>query len=322
MKAIICTRYGPPEVLCLRDVEKPVPNDNEVLIRIHATAVTASDCIVRQFSLPLWHPLGLMMGLVIGFSKPRRAILGTVMVGDIETIGKAVTQFKPGDAVYGFSGTRFGCYAEYTCLPAASERTFLPTVGSVLALKPRNMTYAEAAAVPYGCTLASHFLKRARLQRGQKVLIYGASGAIGTTALQLAKHHYGTEVTGVCSSANVELVKSLGADHVLDYTRQGTIPSGERYDVVFDAVGKKKNSPLKQACQQALKPGGTILSVDSGNPTPQPEDLVLLKALIEAGKFTSVIDRTYALKDMVEAHRYVDAGHKKGNVIIEVMPHQ
>ncbi|MBK8025373.1 MAG: NAD(P)-dependent alcohol dehydrogenase [Chloroflexi bacterium] len=319
MKAVVCTAYGPPEVLQLRDVEKPTPKDREVLVRIHATAVTASDTIVRGFSLPVWHPMGLMMGLVVGFGKPRNPILGMVLAGEVEAIGRETTQFKLGDRVFAFTGTRFGCYAEYTCLPEKGRARFPGDVPGVMALMPSGISYPEAAAVVYGTALASYFLNKAAVQPGERVLIYGASGAIGTTALQLAKHHYGAQVTAVCSGSNTDLVLSLGADRVLDYTTQASLPDGDRYDLVLDAVGKKKTSPLKLACQTALTPTGRYLSVDEGRPALPVEHLLLVRDLIEAGKFRAVIDRCYPLEQMVEAHRYVDAGHKKGNVVITVM---
>ncbi|MEZ4670753.1 MAG: NAD(P)-dependent alcohol dehydrogenase [Anaerolineae bacterium] len=313
MKAIVCTQYGPPEVLQLQDVEKPTPKDNEVLIKIHATAVTASDCIVRSFALPVWHPMGLVMGLVIGFGKPRNPILGMVLAGVIESAGRGVQQFKADDEVFAFTvkssiQMRFGTYAEYKCLPA----------DSMMALKPANLSFEEAAAVPYGGLLALHFLKKGNIQRGQKVLIYGASGAIGTSAVQLAKHHFGAEVTGVCSTTNLALVKSLGADHVVDYTKEEGSGIGEKYDFILDAVGKKKSSKLKEQLKTALTPSGKYISVDTGNPALQIKDLLLLKEMAETGKLKPIIDRCYPLEQMVEAHRYAETGHKKGNIVITV----
>ena len=307
MKAIVCTKYGPPEVLQLKEVEKPTPKNNEVLIKIHATAVTASDCIVRGFKLPRWSLLGLMMGAALGFLKPRQPILGMVLAGEVESIGKDVKRFKKGDRVYGMTGLKFATYAEYKCM---SEKKCLVKI-------PSNASYEDAAALPYGGILAGHFLKKANIQNGQKVLIYGASGAIGTTAVQLAKH-YGAEVTGVCSTTNLELVKSLGADKVIDYTKEDLISKGEFYDYILDAVGKKKSSKLKSQCNNALTQNGKYMSVDRGSPMTIPEHLVLLNELMELGHFKAVIDRTYPLEQMVEAHKYVDKGHKKGNVVITV----
>ncbi len=312
MKAVVCTKYGPPEVLQLAELEKPVPKDDEILIKIHATTVTASDCIVRGFKLPFWNPVGLMMGLVIGFKKPRNPILGMVLAGEIESSGKDVKSFKEGDSVFAWTvkspvKIRFGTYAEYKCLPE----------DSVIALKPANLNYEEAAAIPYGGLLALHFLKRANMQSGQKILIYGASGAIGTSAVQIAKY-FGTEVTGVCSTANLELVKSLGADKVIDYTKEDIINKEEFYDFIFDAVGKRKSSKLKLNSKKALTSNGKYMSVDIGTPNPRIDDLIFLKEMVEAGKLKPVIDRYYPLEQIVEGHRYVDKGHKKGNVVIKV----
>jgi NADPH:quinone reductase-like Zn-dependent oxidoreductase len=308
MKAIVCTKYGPPEVLQLKEVEKPVPRKNEVCIKIFATAVTASDCIVRGFKLPRWSPLGLMMGLALGFRKPRQPILGMVLAGEIESIGTEVKRFKTGDQVYGMTGLGFATYAEYKCM---SEK-------KCLVKKPSNVSFEEAAAVTYGGIIAGHFIKKGNIQSRQKVLIYGASGANGTTAVQLAKH-YGAEVTGVCSTANLELVKSLGADKVIDYTKEDLISRGERYDLIFDAVGRKKSSKLKSQCKKVLTKNGKYMSVDKGSPKSLTEYLDLLNELIEAGHFKAVIDRRCPLEQIVEAHRYVDKGHKKGNVVITVV---
>ena len=302
MRAVVCTRYGPPEVLQLRDVAKPMPKKTEVCIKIFATAVTASDCIVRAFNVS--RRLRLPMGVVLGFTKPRNPILGLVLAGNIESVGRSVTQFKPGDQVYGFTAFRFGAYAEYECLPETA----------VLTLKPSAVTYEEAAAIPYGGLLALYFLKRANIETRKRVLVYGASGAIGTSALQLAKF-FGAEVTGVCSTTNLNLVKSLGADAVIDYTQDDFTQNGVRYDLVFNAVGKRKATLRAEG---SLTPGGRHLTVDDSTPRLRVEGLVFLTQLVEAGKLRPVIDRRYPLEKIVDAHRYVDEGHKKGNVIIAV----
>jgi NADPH:quinone reductase-like Zn-dependent oxidoreductase len=306
MKAIICTKYGPPEVLQVKEIEKPTPKDNEVLIKIFATSVTASDCIIRGFKLPItmWIPARLALGL----TKPRKAILGLVLSGEIERVGENVKQFKKGDKVFAHTFLRFGAYAEYICLPETSAITLMPS----------NTSFEEAAAIPFGGTLALYYLKKANIQRGQKVLIYGASGAVGTSAIQLAKH-FGAEVSGVCSTVNLELVKSLGADIVIDYTKENFTDNGKQYDLIFDAVGKKKSSHLQY--KKALNPNGKFISVDDGNPGERAvckDNLITLKELTENGIIKPVVDKIYLLDQIVDAHRYVDKGHKKGNVIITV----
>lgn len=306
MKAIICAKYGSPEVLKLMEVDKPTPKNNEVLIKIFATTVTASDCIVRGFTLPpiMWLPARLALGLF----KPRKSILGMVLSGQIESVGENVTQFKSGDKVFAHTFLRFGTYAEYTCM----------TETSAITLMPKNVTFEEAAAIPFGGTLALYFIKKANVQKGQKVLIYGASGAVGTSAIQLAKH-FGAEVSGVCSTVNLELVKSLGADMVIDYTKESFTDNNKQYDLIFDAVGKKKSSHLQY--KNSLKPNGQFISVDDGNPGERAiskEALNTLKRLAEISVVKPVIDKIYSLKQIVEAHRYVDKGHKKGNVVITV----
>jgi NADPH:quinone reductase-like Zn-dependent oxidoreductase len=302
MRAVVCTRYGPPEVLQLRDVPKPTPRRGEVCIKIFATSVTASDCIVRAFNIP--RRLKLPMGAVLGFRRPRNPILGLVLAGVVESVGRDATKFKPGDQVYAFTAFRFGAYAEYECLPETA----------IVALKPSNASHEEAAAIPYGGLLALHFLKQANVESRRRVLVYGASGAIGTSAVQLAKH-FGADVTGVCSAANLELVRSLGANAVIDYTKDDFTRNGARYDLVFNAVGKRK--AMLQA-DGSLTPGGRHITVDDNSPTMRAEDLAFLTELVESGRLRPVIDKSYPLEQIVEAHRYVDAGHKKGNVVVRV----
>lgn len=252
------------------------------------------------------------MGLVIGFNKPRNPILGMVLAGEIESSGKDIKSFKTGDQVFAWTikspiTIRLGTYAEYKCLPEQS----------VMTLKPTNLNYEEAAAIPYGGLLAMHFLKKVNIQNRKKVLIYGASGAIGTSAVQIAKY-FGAHVTGVCSTSNLNLVKSVGADEVIDYTKENITNRLELYDFILDAVGKRKSSKLKLDLNKALTSNGKYISVDNGTPKPAVADLVLLKEMVEAGKLKPVIDRRYPLEQIVEAHRYVDKGHKKGNVVITV----
>jgi NADPH:quinone reductase-like Zn-dependent oxidoreductase len=311
MKAIVCTKYGPPEVLELKEVEKPRPKNNEVLIKIYATTVSIVDRRIRGLNVP--GPGRILMRLMFGLTKPRNPILGRYLAGEIETVGKDVKRFQNGDQVYARTGARFGAYAEYICLPE----------DSVMTLKPTNVTYEEAAAVPFGGACALHFLKRkGEIRSGpayrsgrQKVLIYGASGAVGTSAVQLAKY-FGAEVTAVCSTTNLELVKSLGADAVIDYTKEDFTKSNELFDLIFDAVGKISYSKSKIA----LKPNGKYVSVfTSGTAKILTEDFILLKELVEAGKIKPVIDRCYPLEQTAEAHRYADKGHTKGNVVITVV---
>jgi len=306
MKAIICTKYGSPEVLQLKEVEKPIPENNEVLIKIVATSVTASDCIIRGFKFPIsmWIPARLALGLI----KPRKAILGLVISGVVEKTGKNVTQFKKGDKAFAHTLFQFGAYAEYICVREPSA----------IALMPFNASFEEAAAIPYGGTLALYYLEKANIQKGQKVLIYGASGAIGTSAVQLARH-FGAKVTGVCSTANLDLIRSLGADLIIDYTNEDITDFGKQYDLIFDAVGKKKSSHLPY--KKALNPNGKFISVDDDSPGKRAvckDNLIILKELTEKGIVKLVIDRIYPLTQIVDAHRYVDKGHKKGNVIITV----
>ena len=305
MRAVICTRYGPPEVLRLEELETPTPQKNELRIRIFATAVTSSDCYVRGLNLSFAYRL--MARLALGWTAPRRNVLGMVLSGEVDAVGPDVKSFKAGDQVFGFDRHLFGTYAEYVCWPE----------DGLLATRPANLTDEEAASIPYGGLLALHFLRRANVQAGQQVLVYGASGAVGTSAVQLARH-FGAEVTGVCSTANLELVRSLGATTVVDYTREDFTAQEQRYDLVLDAVGKRKSAAGLRHCDRALAFGGKCLSVDDGRPKLLAEDLVLLGELAREGEIRPMIDRCYPLEELAEAHRYVDEGHKRGNVVIAV----
>jgi NADPH:quinone reductase-like Zn-dependent oxidoreductase len=322
MKTIIYTQYGPPEVLHPAEVDKPVPLDDEVLIRVRATTVSVADFRCRSFTVPLsfWIPARLALGML----KPRRPILGGELAGEIEKTGKDVTRFKKGESVFAATIMKSGTYAEYACLPESGA----------IATMPANMTYEEAAAVPIGARAALHFLRKANIKAGQKVLIYGASGSVGTFAVQLAKY-YGAEVTGVCGPSNLELVRSLGADAAIDYTREDFAAKGAIYDVIFVAVDKgsfpqcMKALRSKGVCLNATTPVRTVrmrwtaLTSDKKiftgeHPNGEADDLVFLRGLIEKGALRSAIDRRYPLDQIVEAHRYVDQGHKKGNVVITI----
>jgi NADPH:quinone reductase-like Zn-dependent oxidoreductase len=325
MKAMVLTKFGPPDVLQLQEVATPAPKDHEVLIRIYATTVTAGDCQLRSLKLPIW--LRLPIQIYVGYIRRGNMILGQELAGEIEAVGKEVTRFRQGDQVFAWTGLGLGAYAEYKCLPE----------DGVLAIKPATMTYEEAAALPVGGLEAVYFLRRGTIQSGQKVLIHGAGGSIGTFAIQLAKY-FGADVTGVDSAGKLDMLRSIGADQVIDYTQADFTKNGETYDVIFDVVGKSSFS----RSIRSLKHNGRYLL---GNPrlsqrvrgrwtsrrsskqvipwkaraaSEYTEDINFLKELIEAGKIQSVIDRCYPLEQTAEAHRYVDTGHKKGNVVITV----
>ncbi len=310
MKAIKCLKYGGPENLVLTEIEKPSPKDNEMLIKIHATSVTTSDVLIRRMNeapIPKF-----ILQCVFGFGKPRKQILGMVSSGIIESKGKSVSSFNIGDEVFAYGSVsptkrHFGSYAEYICLPEDWH----------IALKPENISHNEAAAIPYGGLLASHLLHKTVIKNGDKVLIYGASGSIGSMAIQLAKNA-GAIVTSVCSRRNFELVKSLGSDFVIDYTTEDAESHLETYKYVIDAVGNSKSSTLKEKSKKALLTKGKYISIDHGIPLTPKEAFLNLKSLAEQEKIKPVIDSIYPIEKMAEAHAYVEKGHKRGNVIITV----
>lgn len=320
MQAVVCDRYGAPDVLHLAQVARPSPKPNEILIRIHATTVTSGDCRVRGLRVPLG--FALASRFVLGFGKPRQPILGSEFAGVVEAVGSEVSRFRIGNAVFGIDGGRMGCHAQYKCMPQ----------DGAVAMKPANLTLEEAAALPFGGTTALDYFRRARLQCAQRVLVNGASGSVGTAAVQLAVH-FGAEVTAVCSAANADLVRSLGAAHVIDYTQEDFTRNGRTYDVIVDAVG---TAPYSRS-RSSLTETGRLLLVAASLPQMLPlpwvaatsrrriiagpaveraEDLRSLAELAEAGEYLPVIDRRYPLAQMVEAHRYVETGHKRGSVVV------
>ena len=323
MRAIVWTRYGPPEVLQLQEVVKPTPKNDDLLIKIHATTVSAGDCELRSLKFSIW--LRLLMRILMGLTKPRRKVLGQELAGEVEAVGKDVILFKKGDQVFGTTGFGFGAYAEYICLPEKSR-------GKALAIKPSNMTYEEAAAVPTGGLEALHYLRKAGSLSGRRILINGAGGGMGTFAVQLAKY-FGAEVTGVDSTGKLDLLHSIGADRVIDYTQEDFTKRGETYDVIFDVVGKSSFSDSVAALSEdgryllgnprlstmvrglwtSTKGGKKVIFGASSQKT---EDLVFLRQLIEAGRIRSVIDRRFPLERIPEAHRYVEAGLARGKVVI------
>lgn len=314
MQAVVCASYGPPEVLRVATLDRPVPGDTDVLIRVCASAVTSSDCRIRsgQVPLPLWVPFRMFVGL----TKPRRSVLGMELSGTVEAVGKSVKRFKPGDDVWAFTGRRFGAYAEYCQLP---ENGRVMPSDSIVALKPRNLTHVEAATVPTRGGLAWHCLERGKIRHAKRVLIYGASGGVGTFAVQLARFH-GADVTAVCSHANFDLVRSLGAHATLDYTRDEWTDRSPRFELIVDAVGRRKDSKLKAQLKDALVPGGRFISVDDGTAKIPAEHLESLREVIEAGHVRPVVDGRYRLDQIVDAHRHVETGHKRGGIVVTVSP--
>lgn len=298
MKAVVYKEYGSPDVLQLQDIQKPIPKDNEILVRVHATTVTAGDWRMRKAD-------PFLARLFNGLFRPKKVqILGFELAGVVEEVGSRVQSFRKGDHVFASCGLRFGAYAEYTCLPESD----------LIAIKPSNMSFEEAATLPIGGLTALGFLRQARIKENDHVMIYGASGSVGTFALQIAKA-YRAKVTAVCSTANVHLMRQLGADEIIDYTKDDFTKTGTRFDIVFDAVGKTSRA----TCRNLLKQGGRFVSV-TGSPKSKPGDLLSLKKLTEDGKLITVIDRRHTLEEIREAHAYVESFRKKGNVVVTVTP--
>ena len=310
MRAVSCPKYGPPEVLRLVDVPVPSPTPDQVRIRIHAAGVTMSDVFIRSARVgPLLQiPFRLMMGI----TRPRAPIVGFVFSGVVDQVGANVARFEPGDEVYCTTGFSLGAYAEYRCMGVADSKNC-----GCLALKPRNITHEEATAAAYGGLLALQYADKGAIREGDDVLIYGASGTSGTLAVQYAKH-LGARVTGVCGLHNVDLVKSLGADEIIDYTRSDTPPAGARYDFVLDSVGGVKSSPLKEAVKAALKPAGSYVSIDDGDLLLESARMDQIRELVEVGAIAPVLGHTFPLEEIVEAQRLVESGHKRGGVAVTI----
>ena len=309
MKAIACTKYGPPDVLKVVECERPVPHDDEVLIKIHATSVTNSDLFIRGSQIPL--RFRIPMRLMLGITRPRHAIIGEVLSGEVVQVGAKTRRFRIGDQVFGLTGFSLGAYAEYKCMKEDDSKQ------GCLALKPSTISHEEATSAAYGGLLALQNLDKAGVGPDQKVLVYGASGTSGTFALQYAKH-VGADVTAACGAKHTDFVTALGADRVLDYTDEQSPSELERYDIVLDAVGKQRTSALKEACRRALTAGGTFVSIDDGNLELDSRRLSKVSGLVEAGHITPITDRCYPFEEIVAAHRYVELGHKRGNVAVTV----
>jgi NADPH:quinone reductase-like Zn-dependent oxidoreductase len=309
MKAAICTRYGPPEVLKIVERDAPVPQDDDVLIRVFAASVTNSDIFIRSSSIPL--RFRIPMRIMIGITRPRNDILGEVLSGEIVRVGSKIRRFHIGDQIFGLTGYSLGAYADYKCMKETDSKK------GCIALKPRNISFEEATSAAYGGLLALQFLERGNIQPKEKVLIYGASGTSGTIAVQYAKH-LGAHVTGVCSAEKVDLVRSLGADKTLDYTHKDSISKLEAYDFALDAVGKARTSDLKQACRTLMSDVRKFVSIDDGPLILSSDRLNRVRELVEAGIVRPITDRCFPFEQIIDAHRYVERGHKRGNVAITV----
>jgi NADPH:quinone reductase-like Zn-dependent oxidoreductase len=331
MKAIVYTEYGGPNVLRLKEVEKPSPKDNEVLIKVHSVSVNYGDIIARnfknvspkQFNMPFLFWILSRFGF--GLNKPKKIILGNSFAGEVEGTGKDVTLYKKGDTVFGYTGENMGAYAEYLCIPE----------NGILAAKPSNINFEEASAIPYGTIMALNLLRKTNIRKGQRVLVLGASGCIGSVAIQLTKHYFGAEVTGVCSTEGIEYVRNLGADKVIDYKKEDFTKSGETYDLIFDILGKGSFSKIKASLKQnaiyfsvsfktkkvfqmlwtSIMGGKKVMCALA---VPKPEDLIFIKDLVEGGKMKSIVDKCFPLEKAAEAHRYMESGNNKGSIIITI----